>query len=506
MGLDSDLSSETAFPRTMATPTRMPSDADATVTIRYCPKCKTPNPLDSLAKQDYRCSKCGFEMAYLDVTTTGVVRGILGWIRREGEVIEKRYRVSELLGRGGFGSTYLVDDLQLDGKRRAIKEIPRNMFNEAESSLLARLEHPAIPDIIDRLDTENMVYLVLKFGGARTLGSERKRMGGRIPIATLTPWMVQLCRVLDYLHSQNPPIIHRDLKPDNVLLDEQDNVMLIDFGIAKLAKPNEETRTLGRAVSVGFSSPEQFMGTGTDARSDIYSLGATIYFLLTGSRPPALDARLGGKKLDPISRRAADVPAVLDQLVTKTLEMNPDNRPQSVAELLAVFGGLERRLPRKSAGKSSGGGLKILIIVFALLLGAAVLAAGVMALKRFIPILMPSIPLVPVPILEPVTTPIVPPVLEPYRLRLTPAPLVPPPKPSVPKQEPPKKSQKSPDKPISTHRRSTREISPPKRKIYPEKQYSRPSSPPTPQRKPPKSTGSWGGAFRRGETVRTTPP
>lgn len=351
-------------------PTLM-AEPDATVAVGYCPNCNAANPLAELIKSVYQCTACGFEMAYLDVSTTGVVRGVLGWVRRAGEVVEKRYRVTQLLGRGGFGATYLVDDLQLNGKRRALKEIPKNMFDEAEASLLARLDHASIPDIVDRLYTDNMAYLVLRFGGTRTLGSERKRLGGRVPLATLAPWIHQLCRVLSYLHAQDPPIIHRDLKPDNILLDEQDHVMLIDFGIAKLANPNEGTRTLGRAVSFGFSPPEQIMGTGTDQRSDIYSLGATVYFLLTGSHPPPLNAQLSGQKLEPLSKLVPDVPPLTDHAIRKALDLNPEQRQQSIQELLSVFKDLERTMPRGSPKTDVDRPWKNLIILLLLLVGMA---------------------------------------------------------------------------------------------------------------------------------------
>jgi serine/threonine-protein kinase len=111
--------------------------------------------------------------------------------------------------------------------------------------------------------------------------------------------MRQLCEVLTYLHTREPPIIHRDLKPENILLDEHERIMLIDFGIAKQSVASELTRTLGRAASHGFSPPEQAMGTGTDQRSDIYSLAATIYFVLTGVVPPAAHERVSGHELVP---------------------------------------------------------------------------------------------------------------------------------------------------------------------------------------------------------------
>ncbi len=216
--------------------------------------------------------------------------------------VSNRYWARVVLGRPN-----LVEDLRLNGKRRALKEVPELLFDEYETKLLSRLNHPSIPDIIDRSIVDKMVYLVLEFGGNRTLGGERERNQGRIPQPVLLPWMRQLCEVLMYLHSQDPPIIHRDLKPDNILLDETGRIMLIDFGIAKEAEPTAMIRTLGRAASSGFSPPEQAMGTGTDQRSDIYALAATFYALLTGEKPPAAHERVAGKEIVPPSQIVPEI-------------------------------------------------------------------------------------------------------------------------------------------------------------------------------------------------------
>ncbi|MFO1418210.1 MAG: serine/threonine-protein kinase [Methylotetracoccus sp.] len=360
------------------TPPTIPVGDEASLPVRHCPRCRAANALASLVDREFRCEACGFELAYLDVTASGVVRGVTGWIHRDGDVIENRYRVTQVLGRGGFGATYLVQDLEFNGKRRALKEIPEDTFDEAEAALLARLEHASIPDIIDRFQVDHMVYLVLRFGGTRTLGSERKRLGGRIPLATMAPWIHQLCGVLEYLHEQVPPVIHRDLKPDNILLDEQDHVMLTDFGIAKLASADVETRTLGRAVSYGFSSPEQVMGTGTDCRSDLYSLGATIYFLLTGKHPPSLDARLKGVEPEPLSEHLPEIPAEVDRAVLRALELNPDRRGDSVQELLTVFDVLERSAPYADVRLvNDGHQRRNLAILSSMLLAIALLGAAI---------------------------------------------------------------------------------------------------------------------------------
>ena len=135
-----------------------------------CPACGTTNELAALAQCEYRCSQCNLELAHLDVAANGVIRGIFGWLRAIDNTVENRYQIKSVLGKGGFGATYLVEDLRLSGKRRAIKEVPELLFDEYETTLLSRLNHPSIPDIIDRSVVDGMVYLVLEFGGSRTLG------------------------------------------------------------------------------------------------------------------------------------------------------------------------------------------------------------------------------------------------------------------------------------------------------------------------------------------------
>ena len=300
---------------------------------RVCPKCRTSNETAALERRQYRCIFCGLELVHLDMAANGAVRGVFGWLLNPGTVVRERYKVVAVLGKGGFGVTYLVDDIRLAGKRRALKEIPALLSDEYETRLLGRLNHPAIPDIIDRFEVDGMVYLVLQFGGSRTLRIEMDRQGGRIPVFLLLPWIEQVCAALLYLHSQDPPIIHRDLKPENILLDENDRVMLIDFGIAKESAGDNMTRTLGRAATHGFSPPEQVLGTGTDARSDVYALGAILYCAITGRVPPAAHERITGTVLEPPSRLLPEIPPLLDAAICQALELNLQMRQQSIAEL-----------------------------------------------------------------------------------------------------------------------------------------------------------------------------
>ena len=300
---------------------------------KICPRCKTPNQVQELKAREYRCANCGLELAHLDTAANGAIRGVFGWLLDIGQVVNDRYRVAAVLGKGGFGVTYLVDDLRLHGKRRALKEIPELLFDEHETRLLGRLSHPAIPDITDRFTRDGMVYLVLEFGGSRTLRTEQERQGGRIPVFALLPLIEQICSALTYLHAQDPPVVHRDLKPENILLDDNERVMLIDFGIAKESQADTATRTLGRAVTHGYSPPEQVLGTGTDARSDVYALGAILYSMLTGQTPTPAHERITGKVLEPPSHFVPDVPPLLDAAVTQALELNINARQQSVEDL-----------------------------------------------------------------------------------------------------------------------------------------------------------------------------
>jgi len=307
------------------------------ISEKQCPKCGAKNSVAELPQREYRCGDCGLELAHLDTNAQGAIRGVLGWLLDVGAEVGGRYRVTAVLGKGGFGVTYLVDDLRLQGKHRALKEIPESLFDEHETLLLGRLSHPAVPDITDRFTLSGMVYLVLEFGGTRTLRIEQERRGGRIPLFVLLPWIRQICDALQYLHEQDPPVVHRDLKPDNVLLDDNDRIMLIDFGIAKEATKDSVTRTLGRAVSHGFSPPEQALGTGTDARSDVYALGAIMYNLLTSQMPAGAHERITGATIEPLSTFLPEIPPLIEAAVMKALELNINLRQQSISELAQVF-------------------------------------------------------------------------------------------------------------------------------------------------------------------------
>jgi len=302
-----------------------------------CPKCGARSTKGQLSATGFHCPRCTLELAHLELAPNGTVRQVLGWLRTPGDLVQGRYRVTSVLGKGGFAATYLVTDERLQGKRRALKELPRDLYDEYETMLLTRLRHPAIPDISDRFEVDGMVYLVLEFGGTQSLEGVRKAGGGTIAVERLLPWMRQLCEVLAYLHGQTPPIVHRDLKPENILLEGDDRIMLIDFGIAKESADLAVTRTLARSVSHGFSPPEQVLGTGTDQRSDVYALGATMYALLTGTVPLAAHERVAGKELAAPRTMNPAIPEALEAVILQALDLNLNRRPQTIAELSRIF-------------------------------------------------------------------------------------------------------------------------------------------------------------------------
>ncbi len=304
-----------------------------------CAKCSAQTEEQQAIANEYKCSQCDYELAHLDVAANGAIRGIFGWLKETKAEIGGRYQVETVLGKGGFGATYLVADQRVHGKRWALKEIPEMLFDEYEVSLLSQLDHAAIPIIVDRFTDAGMVYLVLKFGGTKTLATECRK-NQTIAYSQLKPWVLQIANVLEYLHSRNPPIIHRDLKPENILIDDENRIMLIDFGIAKASVAASVTRTLGRAASHGFSPPEQVMGTGTDVRSDIYSFAATLYFALVGKTPVAAHERVAGALLQAPGELVSGIPPEVNAAIMKALSLNINERPQTVADFLKAFTGI----------------------------------------------------------------------------------------------------------------------------------------------------------------------
>lgn len=208
-----------------------------------------------------------------------------------GQILEQRYEVQELLGQGGFAAVYRAWDLHLQRacaikeNRLATPEAQRQF--EREAKMLAGLHHPNLPRVTDHfVIPERGQYLVMDYVAGDDLHQRVFGQTGRIDPAQALAWILPICDALTYLHSQTLPIIHRDVKPQNIILAANDQPYLVDFGIAKTYRPDLATATGARAISPGYSSPEQYGQAATDERSDQYSLGATLYTLLTRIIPP----------------------------------------------------------------------------------------------------------------------------------------------------------------------------------------------------------------------------
>lgn len=252
---------------------------------------------------------------------------------------EQTYQILSTLGKGGMGCVYLVRHLRL-GTLWALKEIYKSSGGPvdllAEANMLKRLSHPALPRIIDIYEDSACIYIVEDYIEGVSL-DKRIQEAGRFPESQVRAWAEELCGVLRYLHEQQPnPIIYRDMKPSNVMVTPENKVKLIDFGIAREFKQEgtSDTTSLG---TMGYAAPEQYGTAQSDARTDIYSLGVTLYHAVTGKSPkdPPYELR-------PIRQWDAELSEGLEYIIHKCTRSNPADRYQSIAELQADLKNIER--------------------------------------------------------------------------------------------------------------------------------------------------------------------
>ncbi|MBR0430436.1 MAG: serine/threonine protein kinase [Lachnospiraceae bacterium] len=254
-----------------------------------------------------------------------------------GTVIEDKYEILKLIGRGGMSEVYLAMDKNLN-KQWAVKEIKRIAHDEnnqvvvqsalVEANLMKKLDHPCLPRIVDIIEREDVIFVVMDYVEGESLNKVLEKEGA-IAQEYVIEWAQDLCSVLDYLHMQNPPIIYRDMKPGNIMLQPNGNIKLIDFGIAREYKEQnlEDTMSLG---TKGYAAPEQFGGKGqTDARTDIYCLGTTMYHLVTGKSPTEPPY-----EIVPIRQWNENLSAGLENIILKCTKPNPDDRYQNCGELI----------------------------------------------------------------------------------------------------------------------------------------------------------------------------
>ena len=253
-----------------------------------------------------------------------------------GSVIDGKYKILNQIGKGGMSVVYLAMNERAN-KQWAVKEVRKDGVQDfevvrqgliVEMEMLKRLRHPYLPTIIDVIDTDDSFLIVTDYIEGKPL-SRALAEHGALPQEYVIEWAKQLCEVLGYLHTREKPIIYRDLKPDNIMLRPDGTITLIDFGIAREYKEyaTHDTRALG---TQGYAAPEQFGGQGqTDARTDIYGLGTTLYHLVTGynpSEPPY--------EIFPIRHWNPSLSQGLEKIIWKCIQRNPKDRYQSCAEIL----------------------------------------------------------------------------------------------------------------------------------------------------------------------------
>jgi len=248
-----------------------------------------------------------------------------------GETLGGRYRILSPIGQGGMGAVFLAEDLKLKGKKWAVKAIPIPPGEETrlalEAEMLASLQHPRLPHIVDYFvpDGHGIAYMVMDYVQGPTLQDAFERAGRQFDWQAVVRIGIQLCELLHYLHTYKPrPIVYRDLKPSNVMLDESGGLRLIDFGIARHFKLGQHADTI-RIGTIGFAAPEQIAGEQTDPRSDLYGLGALLYYLLTQGGMYYLNAAA-------LSDSRPDLPAGLTSTVQRLLEDDARLRIQTAAE------------------------------------------------------------------------------------------------------------------------------------------------------------------------------
>lgn len=275
-------------------------------------------------------------------------------------ILQDRYRIIRQLGQGGMGIVYEAADARL-ATTVALKQCHfteeklRKQF-EHEARLLARLRHPAMTRVIDHFSEADSQFLVMDFVGGEDLWALLEKNGEAFPPDRVLEWADQLLDVLDYLHSQQPPVVHRDIKPHNLKLSNEGQIILLDFGLAKgfagqLSQVSTTASIFG--YTPNYAPLEQIQGAGTDPRSDLYSLAATLYHLMTGQMPPDVLSRLAATSdghSDPLLPANEVNPSVAPEVAAwlyQAMAISRNNRFASAVEM--------RKALRQRTGKSTSG-------------------------------------------------------------------------------------------------------------------------------------------------------
>ena len=301
-----------------------------------------------------------------------------------GDILRERYQIEGKLGKGGMGTVFLAQDITLNIKVAVKENLNINPGSDRqfrrEAHLLAALRHPNLPRVTDYFIIEDRQYLVMDYIEGVDL---HERLAEQRPtVDELVGWADDIADALNFLHTRRPPIIHRDIKPANLKLQNDGNVVLVDFGIAKVFDQSQTT-TGARGLTPGFSPPEQYGGQRTDSRSDQYALAATLYWFLTNKRPAdSIQRTLGKESLTPIRQLHSGVPEHVEAALERGLALDQDQRfPDIKSFRSALRGEMELETTRApiatiTAPKSKRRGLWMGIGVGSGLIAIAALAYG----------------------------------------------------------------------------------------------------------------------------------
>jgi serine/threonine-protein kinase len=276
---------------------------------------------------------------------------------KAGTVLHDRYQIKQIIGQGGMGCIYLAEDQRLEGRQCAVKEVeydlafPEAMLNEArdqfqrEATVLARLDHPNLPKVSDFFSINERDYLVMDYvpgKDLRQLMIEARQKQTFLPEEDVLDWASQIADALEYLHTQDPPIVHRDIKPSNLKLTPNGLLKLVDFGLVKMLAPGEVTITILQGQGTALYTPlEQYGGDSghTDARSDIFAFGGTLYHLLTNEPPLNVRERFLNPGALPRARTInPNISVRTERAIHWALQLHPEDRPNDIdAFVKALF-------------------------------------------------------------------------------------------------------------------------------------------------------------------------
>jgi eukaryotic-like serine/threonine-protein kinase len=268
-------------------------------------------------------------------------------------VLKQRYRLVGHLGKGGMGTVHQAEDLHVNGRQVAIKELcadgqtaqeiaEATTAFQQEAAILAGLSHPSLPTIYDHFYEDGRWYLVMALIAGQTLEDRLQHTGGQgLPVAEVVRIGQQLCAVLEYLHAHRPPVIFRDLKPANIMLAPDGHLYLIDFGIARFFKPGQPHDTVALGTS-GYAPPEQYARaqTQTNPRADLFALGATLHYALTG-----LDPSQHPFQFAPVRACCPLAPPALERLITRLVQTDASQRPAGATEVHVALDRIAAVLP-----------------------------------------------------------------------------------------------------------------------------------------------------------------